>query len=158
MSMIRVEDLTFAYSGSSDPVYDHANFQIDTEWKLGFLGRNGRGKTTFLRLLMGEYPHGGSILGAPPCAYFPDTVRDPSQVTLEVLCGLRPEAEAWEFLRETGLLGVDAGAAVRPDHLLRAPGHLPPAGEPAGLCPGERCGRDAAAGDPAEAGFFPGAV
>ncbi|WP_298025080.1 ribosomal protection-like ABC-F family protein [uncultured Dysosmobacter sp.] len=114
MSMIRVKDLTFAYPGSSDPVYDHASFQIDTEWKLGFLGRNGRGKTTFLRLLMGEYPHGGSILGAPPCAYFPDAVRDPSQMTLEVLCGLRPEAEAWEFLRETGLLGVDAGALYRP--------------------------------------------
>lgn len=114
MSMIRVEDLTFAYPGSYDPVYDHASFQFDTDWKLGFLGRNGRGKTTFLKLLMGEYPHSGSISGAPPCAYFPHTVPDPPRMTLDVLCGVRPEAEEWEFLRETGLLGVDAGALYRP--------------------------------------------
>lgn len=114
MSMIRVEDLTFAYPGSCDPVYDHASFQFDTSWKLGFLGRNGRGKTTFLKLLMGDCPHGGSISGAPPCACFPYEVPDLSQMTLDVLCGLRPEAEEWEFLRETGLLGVDAGALYRP--------------------------------------------
>lgn len=114
MSLIRVEDLTFAYPGSYDLVYDHAGFQFDTGWKLGFLGRNGRGKTTFLRLLMGEYPYGGSISGVPPCACFPYTVRDPSRMTLDILCGIRPEAEEWEFLRETGLLAVDAGALYRP--------------------------------------------
>ena len=54
MSLIRVDDLTFAYPGSYDNVYDHVSFQFDTDWKLGFLGRNGRGKTTFLRLLMGQ--------------------------------------------------------------------------------------------------------
>lgn len=114
MSLIQVEDLTFTYPGSYDPVYDHVSFQFDTDWKLGFLGRNGRGKTTFLRLLMGEYPYGGRISGAPSCACFPPSVEDTSRMTLEVLCQLRPEAEEWEFLRETGLLGVEAEALYRP--------------------------------------------
>lgn len=114
MSMIRVDDLTFAYPGGYDDIYDHVSFQFDTDWRLGFLGRNGRGKTTFLRLLLGQYPYGGSISNPLSCVYFPYEVPDPARMTLEVLCEACPAAEEWEFLRETGVLGVDAGALYRP--------------------------------------------
>ena len=114
MSMIRVENLTFAYPGSYDNVFENVSFQFDTGWKLGFLGRNGRGKTTFLRLLLGEYSSGGGISGAPPCAYFPHEPEDPSRMTLEVLQEAAPTAEEWELLRETGLLGVEAETLYRP--------------------------------------------
>ena len=40
MSMIRIENLTYYYPSSFDPVFENANFQIDTEWNLGFVGRN----------------------------------------------------------------------------------------------------------------------
>ena len=63
MSMIQAEGLTFSYPGSPDLVFDHAAFQIDDHWKLGLIGRNGRGKTTLLRLLLGEFPYGGSQSG-----------------------------------------------------------------------------------------------
>ena len=114
MSMIRVENLTFAYPGSYDNVFENVSFQFDTGWKLGFLGRNGRGKTTFLRLLLGEHSSGGGISGAPPCAYFPHEPEDPSRMTLEVLQEAAPTAEEWELLRETGLLGIEAEALYRP--------------------------------------------
>lgn len=114
MSMIRVENLTFAYPGSYDNVFENVNFQFDTGWKLGFLGRNGRGKTTFLRLLLGEYPCGSQISGAPPCAYFPYEPGEASRMTMEVLREAAPLAEEWELLRETGLLGVEAEALYRP--------------------------------------------
>ena len=55
MSQIRVTDLTFCYEGSYDNIFENVSFQIDTDWKLGFIGRNGRGKTTFLNLLLGRY-------------------------------------------------------------------------------------------------------
>lgn len=114
MSMIRVENLTFAYPGSYDNVFENVSFQFDTGWKLGFLGRNGRGKTTFLRLLLGEYPCGRQISGAPPCAYFPYEPGEASRMTMEVLREAAPLAEEWELLRETGLLGVEAEALYRP--------------------------------------------
>ena len=41
MSMIKVEDLTFSYPASYDRIFDSVSFQIDTNWKLGFVGRNG---------------------------------------------------------------------------------------------------------------------
>ena len=54
MSRIQISDLTFSYDTSFDYIFEHVSFQIDTDWKLGFTGRNGRGKTTFLKLLMGS--------------------------------------------------------------------------------------------------------
>ena len=71
MSMIKVENLTFAYPGSSDNVFENVSFQLDTDWKLGFVGRNGRGKTTFLNLLMGRYEYSGKILSSVSFDYFP---------------------------------------------------------------------------------------
>lgn len=53
MSQISVSSLTFCYEGSYDNIFENVSFAIDTDWKLGFVGRNGRGKTTFLKLLMG---------------------------------------------------------------------------------------------------------
>ena len=61
MSFIQVEHLTFAYDGSYDNVFEDVSFRVDTDWRLGFIGRNGKGKTTFLRLLMEEYPYGGRV-------------------------------------------------------------------------------------------------
>ena len=118
MALLSVGDLTFAYPGSGDPVFQHLSFQIDTDWKLGFLGRNGRGKTTFLRLLQGRYEYGGTIAGAPETAYFPYEVPDMTKLTMEVLSDACPRAEEWELLRETGLLGIDPEALYRPFETL----------------------------------------
>lgn len=54
MAQISVENLTFAYEGSFDEVLTDTSFSIDTDWKLGFIGKNGKGKTTFLNLLLGN--------------------------------------------------------------------------------------------------------
>ena len=47
MAMIKVRNLTFSYDGGTTDVFSNVNFTIDTSWKLGLVGRNGRGKTTF---------------------------------------------------------------------------------------------------------------
>ena len=43
MSAIIVENLTFSYPGSYDNIFENTSFQLDTSWKLGLVGRNGRG-------------------------------------------------------------------------------------------------------------------
>ena len=43
MSLINVTNLTFAYDGSFEIIFENVCFQLDTIWKLGFTGRNGRG-------------------------------------------------------------------------------------------------------------------
>ncbi len=114
MSLIHVNRLTFAYAGSSDNIFENASFQIDTDWRLGFVGRNGRGKTTFLKLLMGEYPYGGKISASVSFTYFPYAVQDRACVTRVVFGGILPTHEAWRLMRELQLLGVSPDVLERP--------------------------------------------
>ena len=72
---------------------DSENFQIDTDWKLGFIGRNGRGKTTLLNLLLGKYPYGGTIHASVEFEYFPYLVENVSQYTIDVMHEVCPTAE-----------------------------------------------------------------
>lgn len=55
MAQISVNNLIFCYEGSFDNIFENVSFAIDTNWKLGFMGRNGKGKTTFLNLLFVEH-------------------------------------------------------------------------------------------------------
>ena len=114
MSLINVSELTFAYEGSFDNIFENVSFQIDTDWKLGFTGRNGRGKTTFLKLLMGEYDYIGSISASVEFEYFPYEVTDPDADTLEAARSVCPDFELWRLKRELGMLDVDEGALYRP--------------------------------------------
>ncbi|PEE35252.1 ATP-binding cassette domain-containing protein, partial [Bacillus pseudomycoides] len=114
MSMIKVQDLTFSYPGSFDNIFEGVNFQIDTDWKLGFIGRNGRGKTTFFNLLLGNYEYSGKITSSVEFNYFPYPVSDKNKFTHEILEEICPQAEDWEFLREISYLNVDAEAMYRP--------------------------------------------
>lgn len=84
MSLINVKDLTFAYDGSYENVFENTSFQIDTDWKLGFVGRNGRGKTTFLNILLGKYKYSGNITASVSFEYFPYEVEDKTKNTIEI--------------------------------------------------------------------------
>ena len=107
MSMIKVENLTFAYPSGYDNVFENVSFQIDTDWKLGFVGRNGRGKTTFLKLLMGRYPYQGRITASTIFDYFPYKVSDENWRTYDALSEICPTAQQWEFERELSLLEAE---------------------------------------------------
>lgn len=114
MSMIKVQDLTFSYPGSFDNIFEGVNFQMDTDWKLGFIGRNGRGKTTFFNLLLGNYEYSGKITSSVEFNFFPYPVSDKNKFTHEILEEICPQAEDWEFLREISYLNVDAEVMYRP--------------------------------------------
>lgn len=114
MSMIQVEDLTFSYPSSYDTIFEHVSFQIDTDWKLGFVGRNGRGKTTFLSLLLGKYEYQGHIRSSVQFDYFPYPVEDRERMTVEIFYEVCPQAEEWELLRELSYLEVREDVLWRP--------------------------------------------
>lgn len=118
MSMIKVQNLTFSYPSSFDNIFDNTSFQIDTDWKLGFVGRNGRGKTTFLNLLLGKYEYQGKIISSVKFDYFPYSVSDKAVFTGEVLREICPMAEEWELIKELSYLEVDDDVLWRPFETL----------------------------------------
>ena len=85
MALIDIRDLTFAYPGSYDNVFEHLSLQLDTHWRLGLVGRNGRGKTTLLRLLQRQYEYDGAISVPVPLDCFPSPVSAPERDTLTIL-------------------------------------------------------------------------
>ncbi len=118
MSVIKVENLTFSYPSSEGVIFDNVSFQIDTDWKLGFVGRNGRGKTTFLNLLQGKYDYRGKIVSPVKFDYFPYTVSDKSKITADILREVSPMSEEWELLRELSFLEVNPEVLYRPFNTL----------------------------------------
>lgn len=116
MAQISVNDLTFYYEGSYDNIFEHVSFAVDTDWKLGFIGRNGKGKTTFLNLLLGRYEYKGSITASTVFDYFPyqikeETLRLPA---IDFAGELKAGLEQWRMLRELGKLKLDAEVLYRP--------------------------------------------
>ena len=118
MSLISVNHLTFYYDGSYDNIFENVSFQIDSRWKLGLVGRNGRGKTTFLNLLMGKYEYKGNISSSVVFDYFPFPVEDRKRDTIEIIEEVEPEYELWRICRELTILSVDCEVLYRPFETL----------------------------------------
>lgn len=102
MAQIRVTNLTFHYEGSFDDIFKTMSFSIDTNWKLGLVGRNGKGKTTFLQLLMGKHPYSGTIQATGGFDYFPYEIstKQNAQSGAEFYREIKPNCEEWRILWE----------------------------------------------------------
>ena len=100
MPMITIKDLTFGYDGSDELLFHNVNLTLDTTWKLALSGRNGRGKSTFFKILKGELQYSGSITGVPPVVEFP----------MDEL----PDNEEWKVRKELNLMGADPDIMWRP--------------------------------------------
>ena len=114
MSLIQVSNLTFAYDGSYENIFENVSFQLDTNWRLGFTGRNGRGKTTFLNLLLGKYGYQGSISASVQFSYFPYSVADKSILAIDAVEAMHPDYEFWRVQREMDKLKLDDEVLYRP--------------------------------------------
>jgi len=116
MAQIQVTNLTFSYDGSADDVLKDVTFNIDTDWKLGLIGRNGKGKTTLLNLFMGKYEYQGSIIAGTRFDYFPYRVteRDIGKTASELIEGWKPTVESWQVMVQMNELKMDPECLYRP--------------------------------------------
>ena len=114
MSQITIQNLNFTYDGDHTPVFEGLDLQLDTNWKLGLVGRNGRGKTTLLRLLAGELEGRGTVSLGEPCRRWPKPVADPSRRTLDILLEEAPPEEEWRLSWELSKLGLGEEVLERP--------------------------------------------
>lgn len=120
MSLINVNNLSFSYEGSFNKVFENVSFSIDTDWKLGLIGRNGKGKTTFLKLLLGQYEYQGNISKSVEFDYFPFEIKakDTEKMALEIVNQITPNIEDWEMIKELNLLYAEPEILYRKFNLL----------------------------------------
>ena len=118
MALIQLSDVTFAYDGSYDDVFTGLTCQLDTTWRLGLIGRNGRGKTTLLRLMTGELKPRGSVRMPVHPAMFPFPVEDAQQSALDVMLHCAPDAPQWRLMVELQSLGMEETLLARPYQTL----------------------------------------
>lgn len=117
MSTIRIKHLTYGFDLQSTLLFENTDLTIQTSWKLGLVGRNGRGKTTLLNLIQGKLPYQGVIEHQTNFLYFPQTVTDETQLTYQILEGFE-ETEYWKLERELNLLAVNPEVLWLPFHQL----------------------------------------
>ena len=104
--LINISNLTFCYDGSYDDIFKNLSISIDTDWRIGLVGRNGKGKTTLLKLLMNEYEYSGTINAPVSFDYFPFNVENKELDTLDVLLQINSQVYEWEVLREFSFLDL----------------------------------------------------
>ncbi len=114
MSLIDIKNLTFTHIGALEPIFDNVNLELDTNWKLGFIGRNGYGKSTFLKLLLGEYPCDGNIHASASFEYFPYEIENYEESTIAIVKNLKGEFPLWKLQKEMNLLELKEDILYRP--------------------------------------------
>ncbi len=117
MSQIKVSDLTFRYDNSYELIFDHTSFVLDTDWKLGFIGRNGRGKTTLLQLLLGKHEYLGEIETSVQFEYFPYDFPRETTALQAVKESIAPFSQ-WERQMETCIHSGSEEDMIRYGELL----------------------------------------
>ncbi len=65
--MLTINNLSFYFGGRA--IFEEASLQIKPKDKIGLIGLNGKGKSTLLKLIVGEYePDGGEINKSGDCS------------------------------------------------------------------------------------------
>lgn len=118
MTIIKIQNLTFSYPGTYENIFENLQLTLDSDWKLGFTGRNGRGKTTFLKLLMGNLDYKGLISTKVIFDYFPFDVEETKEYTYEIIDKIVAAYEHWELVKEMNLLGLEEQCLYRPYNTL----------------------------------------
>ena len=111
---LKIEHLSFTYDGAPEAVFADLSLSLDTAWRTGLIARNGRGKTTLLRLLSGDLQGKGKIDCPLMPVLFPYPVADGTQTAWQIAQTAAATCEDWRLMRELSLLNVPEEALDRP--------------------------------------------
>ncbi|MDT7013510.1 ATP-binding cassette domain-containing protein [Levilactobacillus namurensis] len=111
MGTIQIQHLSFQYPGATHPLFTDLSTNFDSHWKLGLIGRNGRGKTTFLNLLRGQLTGTGTITAPVTFNYFPAENIDPTLTVMQLMTATG--AADWQATIELTKIGLPPAWVTR---------------------------------------------
>lgn len=111
--MLRIQDLEKSYA--SQVLFDGASLQLSPGERVGLIGRNGHGKSTLFRMILGEEHEDGGLITKPKnyrIGHLAQHLNFTKPTILEEGClGLLPEEEYDHWKVERILFGLGFGAA-----------------------------------------------
>ncbi len=97
MGTVEIREMSFHYPSPLEEVFNRLTLSIDTGWRTALVGRNGRGKTTLLRLISGDLSPASGVVHVPTIAsYFPYEISQPARAVREVVRGAVAPFDMWE--------------------------------------------------------------
>jgi ATP-binding cassette subfamily F protein 3 len=117
--MIKIKDLSVSFSGIQ--LFDEVSFTINYGDKVGFIGRNGSGKSTFLKLLLGklepdtgevEIPRGYKI------GHLEQHIKFTHKTVVDEVCSVLPEDREYEGWKGEEIL---KGLGFSPEDMMKDP-------------------------------------
>lgn len=97
MPTFLLSNVTFQYDTSPHPIFENLTLTINSNWKTGIVGRNGRGKSTLLQLLHGVIaPRHGEVLRPLRTGFFPRPITDEHESVFEVIKQSIAPFRQWE--------------------------------------------------------------
>jgi ATP-binding cassette subfamily F protein 3 len=106
--MIRAKNLSISFSGRE--IFSDVNFIINSSEKIGLIGKNGSGKTTFLKLILNKLEPDSGIIEMPKgyvIGHLEQHIKFTHETVIAEICSVLPlerEHESWKG--ENILLGL----------------------------------------------------
>ena len=95
--MIKIKDLSISFAGQQ--IFEDVNINFNSSEKVGFIGRNGSGKSTFLKLILGQLDpdHGKvEIPDGYKIGHLEQHISFSHKTVLEEVCSILPEDRKYE--------------------------------------------------------------
>jgi ATP-binding cassette subfamily F protein 3 len=106
--MIKIKDLSISFNGRS--IFEDVNVIINNSDKVGLIGRNGSGKSTFLKLMLKKIEADSGKVEMPAgyqIGYLEQHIKFDHPTVLDEICSVLPEDRAYEGWKgEQILLGL----------------------------------------------------
>ncbi|MFT4798912.1 MAG: lincosamide and streptogramin A transport system ATP-binding/permease protein [Candidatus Azotimanducaceae bacterium] len=105
MAAIIFNCVDFHYDTPYNPIFQNLSLVLDTQWRSGLIGRNGRGKTTLLQLIHRQLQAtSGTVDVHRPTIYFPAPVTESATVRQTMIDAIAPfrhwQAEMEQCLKD----------------------------------------------------------
>ena len=117
--MIRIQDLSISFDGKK--IFSDVNFHINPKEKIGLIGRNGSGKSTFLKILLNKIEQDSGLIELSKnykIGFLEQHIKFTHDTIIDEVCSILSEDREYEVWKGEKILN---GLGFSDDEMLQNP-------------------------------------
>jgi len=117
--MIRIQDLSISFDGKK--IFSDVNFHINPKEKIGLIGRNGSGKSTFLKILLNKIEQDSGLIELSKnykIGFLEQHIKFTHNTIIDEVCSILSEDREYEVWKGEKILN---GLGFSDDEMLQDP-------------------------------------